>query len=239
MRFGIKTALRRFFKIAPEDTLQKALQQVRSLDEYAVVVDVGANSGQSARHFLKLFPRATIYCLEPDPRAFAELTRFAELEPRVRPHNLALAERSEERQLNINAVSTTNSFLNVAPTAGLFIDPGLLRQMGMCTVRTMTLPEFCSMVGIEKIDLLKLDTQGFEDRILLGCKDWLAPSRIGVIKTEVLFMRHYENQAEADVVMRLLREKGFKLHSFHDLASRSQIGLMWGDALFVQSEHAC
>jgi hypothetical protein len=65
------------------------------------------------------------------------------------------------------------------------------------------------------------------------------PSRVGAIKAEILFMGHYENQVEADVVMRLFREKGFKLHSLHDLASQSPIGLMRGDALFVRSERVC
>ena len=104
------------------------------------------------------------------------------------------------------------------------------------TTQTLTLPEFCSRFEIEHIDFLKLDTQGFEDRILRGCGDWLTPDRVSIIQSEILFTNIYSGQAQFDVICQILRERGYKLHSFHDMESRYSIGLMWGDAIFIRND---
>lgn len=221
---------------SPGDSLKSALVELQSLNEINVVLDIGANIGQSARRFLNLFPNASIYCAEPDPIAFSNLERIAERNRRVHAFHLALSDKSIDLDLNINSAAFTNSFLPVASSAASFIDPSLLVRVGSHKIRTSTLPEFCSRIGVNRIDFLKLDVQGFEDRILEGCGGWLTPERIGMVYSELLFINIYDDQAQFDVVSRILREKGYKLHSFHEMASKKPIGLMWGDALFVQRE---
>jgi tRNA G46 methylase TrmB len=41
--------------------------------EAAVILEIGANDGSHTGQLLKLFPRATIFAFEPDPRALAKL----------------------------------------------------------------------------------------------------------------------------------------------------------------------
>lgn len=41
-----------------------------------VILEVGANIGQTTHKFLQEMPEATIYCFEPDPRAIAEFKKI-------------------------------------------------------------------------------------------------------------------------------------------------------------------
>ena len=54
------------------------------------VFDVGANVGQSARKFIKAFPRATIYCFEPVVDCFNRLTASFAGNGQVQCHQMAL-----------------------------------------------------------------------------------------------------------------------------------------------------
>ena len=220
---------------ASEIELPAALAQWRALDTFATVTDVGANEGQTALRFARLFPNATIYSLEPDPKAFEALLRHTGGDPRLRCFQIALGERDGELDLNINQASVTNSFLTRAPQAEGKYYYDMMRPVRTEKVCSMTLLRFCREHDIAYADLLKLDTQGFEDRILRGGGEWLHPDRVGSIFLEVLFAKIYEGQAEFDVVYKLLRERGYKIHSFHDIQQSPPTGLLWADALFVKA----
>jgi len=74
------------------------------------------------------------------------------------------------------------------------------------TVETVGLDAWCKDAGLPGADFLELDTQGSELDILLGCKDLLANSILG-LKVEVEFYPLYIGQAlfsDIDNYLRLL-----------------------------------
>lgn len=85
--------------------------------------------------------------------------------------------------------------------------------------------------------LLKLDVQGFEDRVLDGAERVLARSRI--VLTEVSFDRLYEDQALFDDIYGRLRDAGFAFHGvllqlFHPKDGRP----LQADAIFQRDNWA-
>jgi hypothetical protein len=52
-------------------------------------------------------------------------------------------------------------------------------------VKVITLADFCSREGVERIDLLKTDTEGFDLEVLKGASSMLEAARIRFIYSEV------------------------------------------------------
>ena len=99
-----------------------------------------------------------------------------------------------------------------------------------------TLDEFCAEHEINYIDLLKLDVQGYELKILAGAKHLLETKRITLLFTEVNFVPLYANQAYFHQVYQFLLGEGFQLVSFYNQTHREGPELNWADALFVNKK---
>src|SRR5581483_1279373 len=162
--------------------------------EAAVVLDVGANEGQSATQFFELFPSARIYSFEPSSGAFQTLAGVARQNTRLTAVNKALGEHPGTLVLHENKMHQTNSFLPAASRSKEYFNTDVLACEKKTEVEVTTLDTFCSKESIEHIDLLKVDVQGFELNVLKGARTMLAGTKIGCIVLEVSFVPLYENQ---------------------------------------------
>jgi len=91
----------------------------------------------------------------------------------------------------------------------------------------------CEEQRITRIDLLKVDAQGSERRILDGAGCFLKPSVTRSLIVEVLFAELYENQAWCGEIMELLRSRGYRLFGFTGVACDPIYGWKWADAMFL------
>lgn len=196
------------------------------------VFDVGANEGQAARMFLEDFPAATIYSFEPFPKAYAKIKEQSG-DPRLIPVNMALGETTMRKKLFLTKYSLTNSLLPVDAQAKQFLGE-CVDSDGETVIDMTTLDAFCAERKIPRIDLLKLDTQGYELNVLEGAQSMLASGSIKAIFTEVNFVPLYEKQAYFHQVYQRLWDQGFRLVSFYDQEYRAGTCLNWCDALFVK-----
>src|SRR5688572_29817207 len=88
-----------------------------------LILDVGANTGRSARYFSNLFPNHEIWSFEPGAQAFADLTAAPDL-AKVKKFKLALGDRDGVATLNKFGGSEMNSLLARSADADRFIpDP--------------------------------------------------------------------------------------------------------------------
>ena len=53
-------------------------------------------------------------------------------------------------------------------------------------VKIGTIDDYCKKNDINVINLLKIDTQGFEDKVLLGSTDTLKNNKIDIIELELV-----------------------------------------------------
>jgi FkbM family methyltransferase len=194
--------------------------------------DVGANTGQTAVQLARTFPGAAIYSFEPFPDSFASLQKTAKSFPQIQCLNLALGEKREAKKLFVNLNSETNSLLKNS-ASGMVIDPTLMRPQGSTDIRVDTLDLFCEEHSIRNIDLLKLDTQGYELQVLRGAVMKLARKEIQFIFAEVLFHSLYENQAFFHEVYGWLLSAGYSFLGLYNSSFSTENKLLWADALFT------
>ncbi|MEZ5857223.1 MAG: FkbM family methyltransferase [Hyphomicrobiaceae bacterium] len=142
--------------------------------------DVGANDGETAIAMLRQFPAATVTSFEPHPATFAELLAEVGDAPRFTAVNAALgADIGEVAMFEYEGVSKINSLTPDAPFAVRFDRKG--RQI---SVKCTTLDTYCAENGVDRIDVLKIDTEGFDHAVLQGSAGMLKRQAIGFISVE-------------------------------------------------------
>jgi FkbM family methyltransferase len=154
----------------------------RLLPDPAVVFDVGANVGDWSAMACGQAQRPkhlTIHAFEPTSRTYAHLMRrFAsDQEDNVRLHRAALSDRAGSATLFLTGnLGGTNTFHRDD-----ICGPGL---HGSEEVPTWRGDDFCRDNRIERVDFLKVDTEGHEVAVLAGFAHMLGEQRITWIQFE-------------------------------------------------------
>jgi FkbM family methyltransferase len=146
-----------------------------------VVFDVGANEGDFAQMVLQRCA-ARVYSFEPNPEAATRLQkRFESRNGGVVVNNVALGEKSGSMCLHDQSGRTGTG--RATAIGEVFTD--VYRQEAKAfEVPVTTLDEFVSEHSIRKIDLLKLDTEGYEYPILSGARNTLESGIVEWIQFE-------------------------------------------------------
>lgn len=124
--------------------------------EAQVIVDIGANIGAATVFFAANHPRARIFSFEPTPSTFELLARNAASLPQVKSFPFGLSDQDGECLIyQGNQDSVTNSILKSPEASG----PGTRIQLRNAL-------EVLQSEKIDRIDILKIDTEGCEVPIL-------------------------------------------------------------------------
>jgi FkbM family methyltransferase len=173
------------------------------------IIDVGANQGQFAEWVLPQFPEAKLYCFEPLPNPFEKLDAWAKQQNgRVVPLNWAIGD--EEGQVSMfyhTEHSTSSSLLPSTELIGELYP--FTKEQQEVKVDLLTLDH-----AVEKINdpfdddiMIKLDVQGFEDRVIRGGSQIFKKAKICII--EVSLEGLYEGQANFKELSFMLYDLGF------------------------------
>jgi FkbM family methyltransferase len=141
--------------------LHRAL--TRLLRSGMVCFDVGANLGEVALHMARLVGSiGQVWAFEPIPAICDRLRRHVEANGArtVRINELALSDRSGQATISCPAEDTENQGLGSLFSTGT--------ASILLSVATTTLDEFVAAQGITRIDLMKVDIQGAEPRLVAG-----------------------------------------------------------------------
>ena len=194
--------------------------------------DVGANEGQTASELRLLFPEAKIYCFEPYETAFGALQKKLSADPKFSLQRIALGDRKGEATLYQNAQSVTNSLLPNAPEAHTSQPASYATPTGQSTVTVTTLDDFCRERTIFHLDFLKIDSQGYDLRILQGATNQLAEHRIAFIVVEMLFVPLYRGQGYFHEIYGFLTGFDYQLVGLYAIQRSPEGEILWCDALF-------
>jgi FkbM family methyltransferase len=194
-----------------------------------LVFDVGANVGQSARFFLDQFPAARLQCFEPVGSTFAALKEALAGEPRATLNNLALDSREHEVRFLAVEKSAGNRILGAGETAPKTE-----------TVQAMRGDRFCAEKGIEAIDILKIDTEGNDLRVLVGFAGALQAKRIAYIQVECTTSPDNHFHVQLADFMDFLNPFGYRLFGLFEFTrqiyrTRQKLNGIWfANAVFVR-----
>ena len=203
-----------------------------TLNSPNMIFDVGANEGKVALRIRKHFPDATIHCFEPFAPVFCKLEQNFKDDPFVYVQPLALGAAAGRACLYENADPATNSLLPNADNADLFQPGSSACFRAKHEVQVTTVDDYCCKKRISKIDILKIDTQGFDLNVLRGASQSFERQRISYVLAEVLFVPLYSDQAFFHEVYDFMMKTDFGLIGLYECARRPCGALAWCDALF-------
>jgi FkbM family methyltransferase len=169
--------------------------------------------------------------IEPQPVHCRGLeTRFAGQPVAVR--QCALLDRDGSASMEILRFNYSSSLLPVLPTVGRTRGAKELQVLERIEVPVRTLDGLLDDEGWSgPIDLLKIDTQGTELRVLQGAARHL--QQIRLIWTEVSFRPMYEGSAVFSDIHGYLFQRGFRFYSIHEGFRGDDRELLQADALFI------
>ena len=196
------------------------------------VIDIGASKGRAAEEFHMLFPEAYIYSFEPLPDCFAMTQERMKQVRRFKAFNIALGDSLGEVVMHRSSYSLSSS---LRPMANLHKElfPVTAGQKPLI-VTVDTLDHALSGYNLEENIFVKIDVQGFEDKVIAGGSNILR--RASVILIETSFQELYSGQPLFDDVYRLLRELGFEYHGSWAPELKSPVDgqLLQQDSVFIR-----
>jgi FkbM family methyltransferase len=146
-----------------------------------IILEIGCNDGSDSYRFIQLFPRISLYCFEPDPRAVLEwekknLPQYLEEGGSCHLLNVALSDQSGKAKFYQSSGKKPkvlkrdwdlSGSINV-PTGHLEFSPWI-KFSSTIEVETMTLDEFYGHYLADRvIDLVWMDVQGAERKVIEG-----------------------------------------------------------------------
>ena len=201
--------------------------------KFGSVIDVGANRGQFARLISGFFPNAELYCFEPLEEPFRQLKAWAETKNgRVHCFQLALGEEAGEAEMHLHEQHTPSSSLLAATDNCHRLYPQTQAE-SMVRIQVSTLDNLLKDVleNMPRGILLKLDVQGFEDRVLRGGTSVLL--LCSAILMEICLDPLYEGQADFCVITKMLYEHGFRYAGNLNQVYGNDGRVLYLDAVFV------
>lgn len=144
-------------------------------------VDVGANYGNYTLMLLRAFPGASIISFEPVPETYLALQQ-AVYGKAVRCLPLGLSDRASTSSIFDYGDASHAAHASVyADVLQVLHKASKIREI---QINLTTLDEFCSGEKIEKIDFLKVDTEGNELAVLRGAANMISSGSIPLIQFE-------------------------------------------------------
>lgn len=199
------------------------------LPKNPVIIDCGAYTGEETLEMLEQWPDATIHAFEPIPDIYTRLQKRVRDYPSIHTYQVALADLVGPMKMYVSehpqerGVSSQSSSL-LKPKEHLRYSEILFPRS--LTVACTTLDAWAERHGVDHVDFLWLDMQGYELPMMKASPCIMAT--VKVILTEVEFCEAYKDQAQYREVRAWLEQQGFEMVAFSD------INQWFGDALFVR-----
>lgn len=169
-----------------------------------VILDVGANVGQSADGYARRYPEAMIHSFEPSPGSYQALVAATARHPNVVTHCLALGRREARLKL---ASSGTSSMNRLLPEDAVLPDGGVEVQVrpGADVLREL---------DVTHVDFLKIDTEGHDLEVLHGFLPAL--DRVDFIQVEAGMNPYNTTHVPFGQLDGMLQDAGFYLFLIMD-----------------------
>lgn len=198
---------------------------------FRTIVDAGADTGGFARMMKELLPDATVLSFEPLPDSFRRLEDSMRGVAGFRAFNCALGAEEAELEIHRSDYAQSSSLL---PMTNLHREafPETAGER-METVRVRRLDDALAGINIEPELLIKIDVQGYEERVIAGGERTLSQARALII--EVSFRELYEGQPLFDDIYRLLRARGFSMMGhLYQVLNPADGSVLQADTLFIR-----
>ena len=217
----------------------------KKISNNPTIFDVGANQGQSIERFSKLFNNPIIHSFEPISFEFNNLSNKYGENKNTFLNNIALGEKQEIKEFNITAKTGNSSFnkinlgtewLKTRSKQYNTSEAGYVTKVEK--VKIDTLDNYFIKNNLDKIDLLKIDTEGYEDKVLEGSLETIKKNRIGIIVTEIMFDNVYDRYFSFSDLEKFLIPYNFRMVGINLINNSLYSGLaFFADVMYVNKKH--
>jgi len=211
-------------------------------NKHPLIIDVGANIGQSVDEFKKIWPDSKIHCFEPQDECLKQLESTAFKYENVFVNNYAAGSEKKDQIFYSHDISSGTSGFNkvnfsskdsidLSKVSSKDRDSFELKYNHERVVKVDRLDNYLSNNSINNIDLLKIDTQGFEPEVIEGLGDSI--SDVKVLITELMFYDYYDRSLSFYDIEKILIPKGFKLFDISHISKNPMNGRTdWVDVIY-------
>ena len=192
-----------------------------------IILDVGANKGQSIDFFRSIYPKGIIYAFEPNPRLFTNLQKKYKHLNNIILINKGVSNSNGTLELKETVTDETSTFeeLNYdsnylkMKSAILGVDPKNI-VLKTHQVEVIKLSDFIHDNKLAQIEAIKIDTEGHELKCLMGLFSENNP-KIKYIQLESHNDDMYLQNGEKLTISDLLLKNGYTIctkikHGFGD-----------------------
>lgn len=207
-----------------------------------VIVDVGANIGQTVEKVKGIRPNSTVHSIEPMREQYETLDRKTRHYTGVKTYNVALGGYNGPRTFYVSEhQNMLSGFYELNPDSKDSValnspEPAhdnFLNQSEII-VDCLTLDTWAEENNVTEIDLLKMDAQGAEPDILRGGRRILQNTR--VVITELMFYDLYKKKNSFYEIESTLIPLGFELFDIGHVSKNPVTGRTdWVDVIYARN----
>lgn len=215
------------------ESLPGHLRRVFAQNEVDCVLDVGANRGQFASMLRRSGYTGRIISFEPVPEAFAELLANTAGDGQWEARRLAFGNRRETLPFNVTASSSVSSFF--APTEEYSDSYAGGRVERIEDVEVVRLDAIFADLKAGTHVFLKVDTQGYDERVVEGASGCM--DHIVGIQIEMSVMPIYVGAPNYINTFGLMEALGFRPSGIFPVVRDEKLRVYEFDGVFVRAEH--
>ena len=155
-----------------------AVDPLKWLEKYDIktIIDIGAHTGQFAKEIREKLPQVKIYSFEPLKDCYQKLVQNMSMDKNFKAYNFALGNKESRQEINKSASSPSSSLLSMA---------NLHEEMYPHTkggskeeIEVKRLDDVFKNSDLEKEILVKIDVQGYEDKVIGGGVNFISQAKI-------------------------------------------------------------
>ena len=178
-----------------KDIFENEIYKFTASSDRPMIIDCGSNIGISVLYYKTLYPNAEVIAYEPDKKNFQLLSK------NIADNNLQQVSPQEA------AIWIENGSISFASNAAEGSSIAMTNEgTNIVTVPAVRLADVLNKY--QKIDFLKLDIEGAEDKVVADCGSLLS-------KIENLFLEYHGTIHETEklsVILKTLSDCGFKVY---------------------------
>lgn len=202
----------RQFEHDPYEMLTRCIEH----DAPIVVLDVGANRGDTVVRTKQEYPNAIVHAFEPVGDVFEELRAATRGLSDVHLHRVAVGEKPGEVELHVTKNRWCSSVLQPGERGKAYYGDWYNVERTE-RVPMVSLDSWAEAHHVRRVDIIKIDVQGLELSVLRGARRLLSQGGVKAVLCEAQLVQEYEGSSTFSEIDLDLRSHGFLVHQIHEV----------------------